>query len=217
MKHHTARALCLLSLFLGFQDFAMTAEEPKHTVLEQSGDFELRAYDSMIVAETFITGEMDGASNEGFRRIAGYIFGKNSAPSGDSEKIAMTAPVTMQAVSAEIAMTTPVTSSQIDGEWRVQFVMPRGYTLDTLPVPDDTRVTLREVPRSHYAVLRFSGLVSEKKRAAKTKDLMVLVQDRDLRVMGVPLLARYDPPWTLPFLRRNEVMIQYLFTNETVN
>ena len=188
---------------------AMATEEPNYTLLEQSGEFELRVYDPMIVAETLISGDMDSASNQGFRRIAGYIFGKNSAPSGDSEKIAMTTPVTMQAVPQKIAMTIPVTSTAVGDQWRVQFVMPSEYSMDTLPIPDDPTVTLREVPGAHYAVLRFSGLVSDKKRAAKTADLIAWVNERKISVVGEPSLARYDPPWTLPFLRRNEVIVQY--------
>uniref|UniRef100_UPI003F6C7AEE SOUL family heme-binding protein n=1 Tax=Congregibacter sp. TaxID=2744308 RepID=UPI003F6C7AEE len=135
--------------------------------------------------------------------------GKNSARSGESEKISMTAPVTMQAVPEKIAMTTPVTSTREGEEWRVQFIMPKEYTLDTLPFPDDPAVTLREVPRSYYAVLRFSGLVSEKKRALKTGELLQWAAHRGITTIGNPSLARYDPPWTLPFLRRNEVRIQY--------
>lgn len=190
-------------------------EQPKYTVLEQSGDFELRAYDPMIVAETFIDGDMDDASNQGFRRIAGYIFGKNSVQSGESDKVAMTAPVTMQPVSKKIAMTTPVTSTPAfntsDGEqWRVHFVMPSEYSMSTLPVPDNPQVILREVPGSYFAALRFSGLVSDKKRAERTAELLRWVKERNITVIGEPSLARYNPPWTLPFLRRNEILIQYI-------
>uniref|UniRef100_UPI003F6BE5F1 SOUL family heme-binding protein n=1 Tax=Congregibacter sp. TaxID=2744308 RepID=UPI003F6BE5F1 len=109
-----------LFLFI-YAGTCMATEEPEYTLIEQSGDYELRAYDPMIVAETRIAGDMGSASNKGFRRIAGYIFGKNSARSGESEKISMTAPVTMQAVPEKIAMTTPVTSTREGEEWRVQF------------------------------------------------------------------------------------------------
>lgn len=187
----------------------MAIDEPSYTVLEKSGDFELRAYDPMIIAETLVSGEMDSASNQGFRLIAGYIFGKNSARSGEAEKISMTAPVTMQAVPEKIDMTTPVTTEKVGEQWRVHFVMPSEYTMDTLPVPDNPAVTLREIPGAHYAVLRFSGLVSEKKRAAKITELQEWVRERDITTAGSPELARYNPPWTLPFLRRNEVMIRY--------
>ncbi|MDP5053840.1 MAG: heme-binding protein [Congregibacter sp.] len=197
-------------LLLIHAGMSMAIEEPNYTVIEQSGDFELRAYEPMIVAETFIDGDMDTASNQGFRKIAGYIFGKNSVQSGESEKVAMTAPVTMQAVPQKIAMTTPVTSTRDGEQWRVHFVMPSEYTMDTLPVPDNPEVTLREVPGSYFAVLRFSGLVSEKKRADKTDELLRWLKERDVAVVGEPSLARYNPPWTLPFLRRNEVMIEYL-------
>ncbi|EED32876.1 soul heme-binding protein [gamma proteobacterium NOR5-3] len=187
----------------------MAIDEPSYTVLEKSGDVELRAYDPMIVAETLVPGAMDSASNQGFRLIAGYIFGKNSARSGEAEKISMTAPVTLQAVPEKIDMTTPVTTEKVGEQWRVHFVMPSEYSMDTLPVPDNPAVRLREVPQAHYAVLRFSGLVNEKKRAAKIAELRQWLKARNITAVGAPELARYNPPWTLPFLRRNEIMIQY--------
>jgi hypothetical protein len=163
----------------------------------------------MIVAQTRVAGSMDAASNAGFRLIAGYIFGKNTSRSGEAEKISMTSPVIMAPTSEKIDMTSPVNVQADDGMWRVQFVMPGEYTMATLPTPDNAAVELREVPQKRYAVLRFSGLVTDRKRAQKTAELIGWLNEKGLKAKGRPELARYDPPWTLPFLRRNEVMIEY--------
>lgn len=190
--------------------FVMAIEEPGFELIEKQGDFELRVYQPMIVAETRVAGSMDSASSAGFRLIAGYIFGKNTARSGDTEKISMTTPVTMTPAAEKIDMTSPVNvQATDDGLWRVHFVMPSEYTMDTLPTPDNPAVTLREVPQRHYAVIRFSGLAGGKKRAQKTAELVDWLDKKGLKANGPPELARYDPPWTLPFLRRNEVMIEY--------
>jgi hypothetical protein len=106
-------------------------------------------------------------------------------------------------------MTTPLSMEQAQGQWRVQFVMPSEYTLDSLPKPNNPAVMVRAVPASNYAVIRFSGLAGEAKTAAKTTDLLVWLESRGVTPIGKPELARYNPPWTLPFLRRNEVMVEY--------
>ena len=188
---------------------AMATEEPAYAVLERSGNFELRRYDPMIVAETLVSGTMDDASGSGFRLIADYIFGNNTVPNGSNGKISMTAPVTMSAQSEEISMTAPVSMERSAGKWRVHFVMPSEYTLDNLPRPNNPAVTLREVPANNYAVIRFSGLAGENKVAAKAAELKAWLEGRGIEPLGNPQLARYNPPWTLPFLRRNEVMIPY--------
>jgi len=188
---------------------AMATEEPAYAVLERSGSFELRRYDPMIVAETLVSGTMDDASGSGFRLIADYIFGNNTVPNGSNGKISMTAPVTMLAQSEEISMTAPVSMERSAGKWRVHFVMPSEYTLDNLPRPNNPAVTLREVPANNYAVIRFSGLAGENKVAAKTAELKAWLEGRGIEPLGNPQLARYNPPWTLPFLRRNEVMVPY--------
>lgn len=188
---------------------AMAIEEPKYTVIEKSGAFELRAYSPKIVAETRVSGSLDKASSAGFRLIADYIFGNNTLRTGGSEEISMTAPVTMESRSEKISMTTPVSMEQTGEQWRMHFVMPSQYTLDTLPKPNNPAVTLREVPQSNYAVIRFSGFAGENKVATKTAELMAWLDSKGISPIGKPELARYNPPWTLPFLRRNEVMVAY--------
>ena len=194
---------------LFFVGSAMATEEPEYSVIEKSGAFELRTYSPMIVAETLVSGSLDKASSSGFRLIADYIFGNNTSSSGLNEKISMTAPVTMEPGSEIIEMTAPVSMEQTDAKWRVHFVMPGQYTIDTLPKPNNPAVTLREVPSSNYAVIRFSGFAGEDKVANKTADLMAWLDSKGITPIGKPELARYNPPWTLPFLRRNEVLVAY--------
>lgn len=198
--------LLLITLLAGS---AMAIEEPKYTLKEKSGPFELRTYSPKIIAETLVPGSMDQASSAGFKLIADYIFGNNSARAGGSEKISMTAPVAMEPASETISMTAPVSMEQTGGHWRVYFVMPSHYSMETLPKPKNPAVTLREIPGGDYAVVRFSGLASEEKIAKKTAELMAWMNSKGLTVSGKPELARYNPPWTLPFLRRNEILVEY--------
>ncbi|MGP4970003.1 SOUL family heme-binding protein [Psychrobacter aquimaris] len=206
----------LLSGLLLTSGAAMATEEPNYTVLSQMDDFELRRYDKQLVAQTWVSGDQDSASREGFKVLADYIFGNNTAPTGGSSKISMTAPVTMQPEnkkgvdeSQKIAMTAPVSMQQDDGKWRVQFTMPSKYTMQTLPKPNNPNITITELPAQTYGVIKFSGLAGSKKVATKTEELQSWMQTQNLTITGEPELARYNPPWTLPFLRRNEVMIAY--------
>jgi hypothetical protein len=185
-----------------------TTEEPAFDTVKSSGDYEVRRYAPRIVAETEVEGDLWAASNEGFRVIAGYIFGNNvSVTQEGAEKIAMTAPVAVEPVSEKIAMTAPVTTEAAGGRYRLHFVMPSRYTLATLPRPKDERVRLRELPAQRMAVVKFSGLAGEGKVKERTDELLAWMKAEGLEAAGAPQLARYDPPWTLPFLRRNEVMV----------
>jgi hypothetical protein len=206
MRFHLLFWTSLLSLL---PHAAMAVEEPKFEVLEKSASFEMRQYPSLIVAEVLVDGDLDEASSKGFRLLADYIFGNNRAPTGANEKIAMTAPVTVEPLDNKIAMTAPVTVQPKSGKWQVRFVMPSQYSLSTLPVPNNTQVKLREVPGRKVAVITFSGLAGEAKTAKKTEELMSWVASKQLKPVGTPELARYNPPWTLPFLRRNEVVVEY--------
>ena len=138
----------VLSLFTPFN--VMAAEEPKYELIEKSGDFELRQYHPMLIAEVLVDGNMDQASSKGFRLIADYIFGNNVTKTGDSGKIKMTTPVTIKPKSEKISMTAPVTLEKISDKWRVIFVMPSQYTLNTIPSPNNKRVILREVSGEIY-------------------------------------------------------------------
>lgn len=210
MKIMLVKSITLsVTFFLGLfvTTYVMATEEPKFSLIEKSGDFELRLYKPMIIAETYVDGSLSEASNAGFRLIAGYIFGGNKSRQGSSpERISMTAPVTLEPSSQTIAMTAPVVVSK-GNRWRVQFVMPAAYTLNSLPIPNDSRISLREIAEQKTAVIVFSGFAGEDKVKDKTAALIDWIKSIGLETTSTPQLARYDPPWTLPFLRRNEILI----------
>ncbi len=178
-------------------------EEPSFTVERKVGDVEIRRYGDRIAAETTIDADEEKARNEGFRRLAGYIFGGNTGKT----KIAMTAPVAQQS-SQKIAMTAPVAAQRGDGgQWVIRFFMPSEYTMDTLPTPKDDRVRLVTVPGERVAVLRYSGAYDPKAVDAKTAELLTTLRDNGIEPAGEPMSWFYDPPWTVPFLRRNEAVV----------
>ncbi|MCY7313859.1 MAG: heme-binding protein [Pseudoxanthomonas sp.] len=181
----------------------MAVEEPAFKTVLQEGDFEVRDYPALVVAEVTVSGDQKEAANKGFRLLAGYIFGGNKR----RQSIAMTTPVAQQPTSEKIAMTAPVTQTQNAGTWTVQFTMPAGYTLDTLPEPNDPQVRLRGLPPERFAALRFSGLARQNDVEAKSEELAAAMRTHGLRATGQVSLAQYNPPWTLWFLRRNEVMM----------
>lgn len=187
----------------------MPIEEPTFTVAIKDGAFELRDYATTVVAEVSVTGDQRTASRKGFRLLAGYIFGANRS----RNTIAMIAPFTQVApafrdrAGEKIAMTTPVVQVAAEGVWIVRFTMPRRYGFADLPIPNDPAVTIRPLPAQRLAVWRFSGLAREAAVAAATAKLRTILRTRRLVPVGPALVARYNPPWTLGFLRRNEVMI----------
>lgn len=205
--------------FLLFSGPTMAIEEPNYRVIETTGTFELRVYDPKIIAEVEVPGTLKQASSTGFKLIADYIFGNNTSQTGANEKISMTAPVTMDSVTAKpptnkstsekISMTAPVSMEQSGQKWRMQFVMPSKYTLKTLPKPNNPAVRIRQIEGAKYAVNRFSGLAGKDKAEKKTEELRKWLNSKNIKEVGKPELARYNPPWTLPFMRRNEVIIKY--------
>jgi len=181
-------------------------KEPKYTVRESDGDFELRRYASRVVATTEVPGDWGEAGNEGFRRLGGYIFGKNRGRA----RIAMAAPVGQQrgdVEPAKIAMTAPVGQQRDGDHWTVTFTMPEGETLSTLPEPEDARVVLRELPPALVAVVRFSGRWTDERMSERGEALRGWVAARGLATIGAPEVNRYDPPFMPWFLRRNEVWL----------
>ncbi|MBL0318422.1 MAG: heme-binding protein [Alphaproteobacteria bacterium] len=178
-------------------------EQAKFEVVESQGDIQIRDYTPMIVAEAEVTGERKEAISQGFRIIADYIFG-NNAP---KQNVAMTAPV-IQQPAKKIAMTAPVTQEGAGTSWKVRFVMPANYTMDTLPKPNNDAVTLQQVPGKRFAVIRFSGMASEESLKSHTDELQTFISTTKLNAISEPTYAFFNPPWTLPFLRRNEVMVE---------
>ena len=181
----------------------MALERPKYRVVEQEGNFELRQYESYLVAETMVEGDFDAVGNEGFRRLFDYISGKNRR----QQSISMTAPVSQKAESEKISMTAPVNQVRVGEKYRITFVMPAKYTMETLPEPLDTRVKLKEVPGQLIAALKYSGTWSKDRYEEKKIRLQALMREKGLAPAGEPIFARYNPPFMPWFLRRNEVLI----------
>lgn len=177
-------------------------ERAKYTVLAEQGNFEVRQYAPQIIAETMVETDFDEAGNIAFGRLYGYISGKNRT----KESIAMTAPVEQQS-SEKIAMTAPVAQVEADAQYAVSFLMPVEYTMETLPQPLDPKVQLREIPTRKMAALRYSGTWSQKRYEQKKESLEQFIAERGLTIVGPAIFARYDPPFQLWFLRRNEVLI----------
>ena len=185
-------ALTFLGLFALLLGSAMAIEEPKYQILSSEGPFEHRLYKGFVIAETELSGDFDSASRDGFRRVAGYIFGDNQTASGESRKIAMTAPVTV---------------SPKDQGWRLHFVMPSGEDASTLPKPNNPSVKIRDVPPHQLASVRFSGWTTEAAITERTAELRTWMASKSLVEAGPPQVARYNDPFTLPWRRRNEILI----------
>ncbi len=182
-------------------------EQPKYTVIAKAGTIEVRQYPAMIVAEVQVEGVRQRAIREGFKLLADFIFGNNHL----QKQVAMTAPVQQQ--STTIAMTAPVQQQASQAGWWVRFVMPSAYTMATLPQPNNKAVKVRVVPEAQYVVIRFSGLASHQRMADQRAKLAQYVEAHNLSVHGMPVYAFYNPPWTLPFFRRNEIMLALTKSN----
>lgn len=181
---------------------AMATEEPVFTLVKKDGSFEIRDYAPVIVAETTLTGSAERARNAGFQPLADYIFAKDRKGS----TIAMTAPVT-QAPREQIAMTAPVTQSSAGDSWTISFTMPASYTMETLPTPVNSNVRLVPQAARRMAVVTLHGVGSYSMDKMRI-ELINRVKALGLQTVGEPVFAFYDPPWTLPFFRRNEVMVE---------
>ncbi len=205
MKKHIFTAyMAVVSLGLLLSGNAMAIEEAKYSVLEKHGSIELRLYAPHIVAETAVDGDFEDAGNQAFGRLFNYISGSNRS----KESIAMTAPVGQQKTSEKIAMTAPVGQQKSDGKYLISFMMPSKYTMDTLPEPTDGRVVLRQIPQRTVAAIRYSGTWSQKRYAAHEQKLRDFIAQRGYAIKGEPNWARYNPPFTPWFLRRNEILME---------
>jgi len=182
---------------------AMAAEEAKYNVLLEEDGFELREYESHILAETSVDGEFEDAGNEAFGRLFRYISGNNK----QQQKVAMTSPVGQEPASQKIEMTSPVGQQKQDGKWVVSFMMPASFTPETTPEPKDPSVSIREVPARLIAAVRYSGSWNEKSYRRNLEKLQDWIVNNRLTPLGEPIWARYDPPYMPWFLRRNEILL----------
>lgn len=190
-------------IFNGLAISTMALEKAPYEVVKKEENFELRQYAPHIVAETTVSGNFESVGNEGFRRLAAYINGNNRA----KKSIPMTAPVNQEARSEKIEMTAPVNQENIGGKWRITFLMPSRYSLESLPEPLDNRIGFKQEPGRLIAAIRYSGTWSKQRYEENEARLLELIRQRKLKPVGEPVWARYDPPFMPWFLRRNEVLV----------
>lgn len=181
-------------------------EEPEYKIVRELADVQVRQYAAYTVAEVMVPGPAGDAGNQAFPILAGYIFGKNK---GD-KKFAMTAPVTQAAVPVKLEMTAPVTQTAAPGGFMVQFVLPKGVTVDSAPEPLDARIRLREAPPGLVAVIRYSGFWSESNYTEHLAKLQAALRAANLPWIGEAVYSRYDAPFIPWFMRRNEIWLRLL-------
>ncbi len=193
---------CLIISYIGFYYFSMRdIKTPSYKVVKTVGSIQVRQYSQLLLAEVNITGDRDQAINDGFRLLAKFIFGDNI----NNSKINMTSPV-MQ-YSTKIAMTAPVMQqAQADNTWKIQFIMPSEYTFLTLPKPKNTNIKIFQQPVQQFIVIQFSGIITEASLQKHLEQLKKYIIENNINAIGPEIYAFYNPPWTLPFLRRNEIM-----------
>lgn len=168
----------------------MSYETPKFRIVDRFGELEIRAYEPYIVAETTVDGDLESAGNDGFRILASYIFGGNRG----RRKLAMTAPVTQETVG----------DKQV-----IRFMMPSAYSREELPEPNNPQVVIRELPARSLAALRYSGTWSKRNYQKHLERLVATLRDQGYEPLGEPIWARYNPPFTPWFLRRNEILTEF--------
>ena len=178
-------------------------EEHAHTELVREGRFSVRQYEQAVFAVTEVRPGEGDPDEVMFARLGGYISGKNDA----GKKISMTMPVIQEEAGKKIAMTMPVVQEQSPEGIVYSFVMPAEYTMDALPRPSDPSVRLEERPGGLMGVYRFSGIARADDSPKHSPTLLKWLESKGYRATGPARLAYYDPPWTIPFLRRNEVQV----------
>jgi len=182
---------------------AMAVEEAKYEVVRPDGDIELRDYAPSIVAETVVEGDFEDAGNKAFRALFKYIDGDNRAQS----EIAMTAPVAQQPESEKIAMTAPVAQTAAGEGWRVSFMMPASFTMETIPEPTNPAVKIRQIPAYRAAAIRYSGFWSEENFSEHHAELIERLDEQGLQASDPAVWARYNAPFVPWFMRRNEILM----------
>ena len=197
--------LIILTLF--FPNYLMATEEAEFDLVLKEENFEIREYLPKILAQVSVKGDFSDASSKGFKILADFIFGNNII-NDDSERIDMTAPVVLEPKSKIIDMTSTLITEGRGREWLVSFVMPKHFTLKTLPKPNNKSIQIIGLPKEKYVVKVFSGLVRESNYKEQVILLNDFIKKRNLNVSGQIQIARYNPPWTLPFFRRNELMVK---------
>lgn len=194
-------AICVLLLWIGWTYKEAQIEEPAYTVLKKTNTYEIRQYQPYLIATVQVTGQYTPAQYKAFRLLADYIFGNNTTQT----KMAMTAPVIGEKLADSLNQLLQSTEQEGD-TYKVSFVMPEKYTLETLPKPINEQVVITQVPGQTVAVQRFSGYVSHNKIMQKTKELKEALENDGYTIMSSAHIARYNPPFAFPLMMRNEIM-----------
>lgn len=181
--------ILILAGFFVWSIIGSRGERPKYQVVLTKGDIQIRDYAPMIVAEVETTGKREDAISQGFKILAGYIFGGNKS-------------------SSKIAMTAPVSQKRVNKKWEVQFMMPSDYSLSALPQPNNAAIKFRQVDSKRYVVIGFSGIATEKVLENKLNALQDFLQTEKITPISDPIYAFFNPPWTLPPMRHTEIMIE---------
>ena len=197
-------SLLLLALLIGY--LMRKTPTPHYHVIKTAGNIQIREYPPLLLAEVTVTGDRSKAANQGFRILAGYIFGDNHTPqTANKQEIAMTAPV-IQHTQRKIAMTAPVIEAATsEGQWVIQFIMPSQFTLDTLPKPNDSRINIVAQPKQQVIAIRFNGRTTSENLAKYQQQLDRYINTHHIKTCSTMQYAFYNPPWTLPLMRRNEI------------
>ena len=202
-KQSMLRVLLISAFMLIGSGGVMATEEAKYQVNYQQENFQVRQYEAHIVAETIVDSEFEDAGSEAFQRLFKYISGNNTA----KQSIDMTAPVSQEADGQKIDMTSPVGQQSVNGRWAVSFMMPASSSYETLPKPNNSDVVLKQVPERYIASIEYSGFWSETSYKENKNKLQAWISKNGYQVIGEPIWARYNDPFTLWFLRRNEILI----------
>jgi effector-binding domain-containing protein len=197
-------AIVISSLVLGFTLLRLFAvEEAQYRVIEKENQFEIREYETSIIAEVEVDSSMEEAGNQAFRTLFKYISGENSLHS----KLTDRSVISQEKAGEKIAMTTPVGQVKTEKGWLVSFMMPANYTMETIPLPIDSKVKIRQIPARKIAAISYSGNWSQEAYKIQETKLLDWITTRNLTITGTPVWARYNPPMTPSFLRRNEILI----------
>ena len=208
MKKKIFVAILLLVVILVFGaamigPIMSNVEVPAYKILKKEQNIEIRQYPPLIIAEVKTAGSRQASISDGFRILADFIFGNNEG----EKQLSMNGPITQQE-GIKIAMTAPVQQEKTDAEWAISFIMPSKFSIDTIPNPINDRIKIIQIPSKRYAVITFSGRSTEANLTKHTNELEIYMNGSSYSKVGNAKYAFYNPPWTLPFLRRNEVQFE---------
>ncbi len=172
-------------------------EQPAYTVLEKDGDFEIRHYEKTMLAQATESGPRQSALEKGFQRLADYIFGQNTKNLHNEESH-----------SEKMAMTAPVFHEEKDGNWLISFVLSSKYNLTNVPRPQDSNIQIVEKNAKDVAAVTYSGTNTEDKMQESKAHLQTWITARKIKIISEFYFAQYDPPFAIPVLKRNEVMVK---------